>query len=287
MSLPDHLDVPLARTMDLPGVGRAELLDGPGLAIAIQAVGARVYDVWVGQGEDWVQLCRDAGRWTSEDRPTGTVRFWIASEEPEPVLPPAPPVQPEVVAYLPVQSGEPPLPAERRPLLPGAADWLDARARDVVVRAMLDEWTAAAAQARSLGWMCGLPRGEDLLGRYAREGRLVDDHDASFGRWLVGEFGRRTRLGLHDRRDAEARRAGVEHLLVALARLLRSLAPALRIDWEVPAVVGPAERHRWLVDGDLARRLGAPGGADVHRPVFVLRPVLLLGDAVLLEGEVV
>lgn len=302
MSLPDYLDADLQPVIQLGSLGVATLTGGlvdawPGgrLSVAVSLNAARVYDVWVARNGAWTQLQRDGEHWAHDDVPAGAtcIRFWIAPMDPDttPALSEAVVETAEVRPYLPVVEGEPPLPGRREVLPSRLMRWIHGAQQDVVVAAMLEEWTEAAAEAAALGWMCGLPRGEDLLLAYARSSGASDrvaDHEPAFARWLVAELGQRIRGGLTERRDAESRRSAVELLVAALGRLLRAVSPGFRLDATPPAVIGPRERHRWLVDEPLAGALDNPSASEgAHQPVFVLRPLLLQGERVLLEGLVV
>jgi hypothetical protein len=299
VSVPEHLDAPLAAEMALGDHGRAHLV-GPGpwrggpIAVAVEPVGVRVYDVWAAGARGWAQLRRQSGRWVHDDLPgpVDRLRFWITPLDPaDAPLVSLPAVEADTVRpYVPVAEGEPPLPGERAQLPSRLLRWVHSRSDDVVIAAMLDEWSEAAAEAAALGWTCGMPRGEDLPMAYARSTGAADrlgEHDPAFARWLAATLGQQVVQGLNDRRDAEARRAALDGLFDALGRVVRALDPGFRVDPAPPPVVGPRERHRWLVDEPLAARLDNPvSAAGAHQPVFVLRPLLLAGERVLLEGLV-
>lgn len=311
MTVPEHVDVLLADRMDLAGFGRAYSLEGEDLRIRVEPVGVRVYDVWCEIDGSWAQLQRIGEWWHLESHvASGIMRFWLSMDDPtlraSPVLAESTDCLPESSTlrasvgdatvsdekrpYVPVVGGEPPLPGTRRRMPARLRRWVERRGGEVVVAAVLDEWTLAAGEAAALGWMSGLPRGEDLLPAYAAHALAVPDgaHEEAFARWLTAEVGRAVRAGLDSRRTAEERRPAVAVLIPALARVLRALDPGLEVVAEVPPVIGPRDRHRWLVDGELALALDNRvtfGGA--HRPVFMVRPAVLGKGVVLLEGEVV
>ncbi|MCB9694932.1 MAG: hypothetical protein H6736_24265 [Alphaproteobacteria bacterium] len=300
MSLPDYYDCDLAPEMALGEHGRA-LADVAGhwaggrVVVTVETEVLRVYDVWAGEDEDWVQLQRHAASWVHPDLDgqKRRIRFWVAPLDPEVAdeLAEAEVEAADLAPYVPVVDGEPPLPDQRGALPSRLMRWVHARGDEIVVAAMLDEWTEAAGEAAALGWMCGLPRGEDLLMAYARSAGAAErvvGHESAFARWLVAELGRRVREGLASRRDAESRRAAVQRLFPALSRLLRAVDPDLELVTSPPAVIGPRERHHWLVDDGLAGRLDNPVVVEgAHRPVFVVRPKLVRAGTVLLEGEAV
>lgn len=325
MSIPDWFEGPLTARgeIDLEGFGSARVvgvdperpgtLPGGRLRLQLRAPKLRVYDIWASVDGGWFQLNRAPGEpdgWLNEDlhgRTIQSLRLWVGASW-DMTLEPAPPRQAgsdstppdlpieaarSIGPYVPIMDGEPPLPGDRADveLSSRVRRWVRDLSADVVVGAMLEEWTTACAEAAALGWMAGLPRGEDLLEVYARASGgdpRVGDHDQGFARWLTAELGRATRNGVRDRRDLEARRPGVRLLQRALARVVRAVAEDLVANHAPPPVVGPGQRHEWLVDDAFAAMVDNPViTPGSHRPIFVVRPLLSRRGLVLVEGEVV
>jgi hypothetical protein len=343
MSMPEYFEAELwARGVDFGTFGRAEWkglhpqhddqLERGRLTLMLRAPKLRVYDIWAEVDGSWMQLNPVPGhheQWENEDLvgvSVARLRLWVGPSW-DTTLSPAPPRRmsgsgtPDASAggtigdavgqgtsveasYVPVVSGEPPLPEEREDVrVPSRVRaWLQETRDDFLVTAFLEEWTAACGGAAAHGWMVGLPRGEDLLETYARTiglDRRVRDHQRGFARWLTTEVGRATRAGLVDRRELELRRPGARLIHKALQNLLRAVHEDLDITYVPPSIVGASNRHHWLVDEAMAARLDNPVTTPgSHRPMFVLRPRLRVIPAsqtiddgpagiVVVEGEVV
>lgn len=246
----------------------------------------RVYDVWAdAQDERWMQF-RPAGTgWRLDEAPAfSRVRLWVTLESGGGSVDVS--AEPAAEPYVPLTAGEPPLPGGRGARSVTGERWRTERSSDVVVAAMLDAWTRSAGEAVRLGWMSGLPRGDDLLAAYVEDAAEIADHDLAFIRWLVVEWSRRLRDGLSCRRDAEQRRAAANHLLGAMAELARAIDPAVQLVGRAPSLLGAQHRHAWLVDEGLAQRLDNPSRGGPHRPILVVRPLVRRNGEVVLEGEV-
>ena len=168
------------------------------------------------------------------------------------------------------------------------AAWAAAKRREVLIASLLDEWTEACVAASESGWVLGIPTGEVLLDAWARTATeaAVEEPAEAFGVWLVGQLGQSTRRGLKNRDMAAHRDVLGRALARAAGRLLKGLDEDLVIESRAPAGVGPRHRHAWLIDSALAEVMGRERGSEFLQPVVVLRPVLMRGDQVLLEGEV-
>lgn len=292
--LPDYVDGACGR-FDLAEHGVIDArADGDTLVLSIGSPLVRVYDVWVEVEGEWCQLNRaEEDVWHSDLGVEGRVRLWLARKEaPATLVMPqerAPAV--ELAPYVPVVEGAPPLPSERphHEIASALMRWMRQRQQEMLVAAMLEEWDLACAEATALGWMPNLPTGADLLPSFAKTvPRATADPDTAFVRWLVFETGRATKVGIEDRLALEARRAAVRVVWLAQERLARAVAPHLEIDSAPPPLIGPLDRHRWLVDEGLAVRVDNPAVPDApHRPVFMLRPLVQRDGEVLVEGEVV
>lgn len=169
---------------------------------------------------------------------------------------------------------------------PPVVGWGVGVARDPDVRQALEGWTEAVVAASQVGWVTGIPAGDQLVEGWARTAEPTEDPARAFARWLVGELGRAARNGLEDRGIADQRGVVARRLHQAAGRLLLALDDRLELTLEPPGGVGPRQREQWLVDAELATALGNPPVAQVVQPLVVLRPLLRCGDAVVLEGEV-
>ncbi len=205
---------------------------------------------------------------------------------PETVREPAPPADEEPPVRK-ISTDPPPIrPPTRRPS--PVANWVAIQRQDVLIDALLDEWTEACVGASEVGWVLGVPTGDTLLSAWARAvgGAEIADPPGSFATWFVGEIGKATRRGLTGRDVAEARDAPARELMKAAARLLKGLSEDLALEAKIPTGVGPKHRHEWLVDEHIAQTICNPSVAGVVQPLMVLRPLLRRGEKVLLEGEV-
>lgn len=290
--LPEYVDGPLG-CFELGPHGRIEVHGGAErLELAIDSATTRVFDVWVKSGGAWCQLNRlDEDVWGNPDLDSlSEVRLWLARTEAPAVVQMVAPEPEKLAAYVPVVEGAPPLPEERTDVkIPSRLQhWIHVRRAETVVAATLDAWTVACARAAAGGWISELPTGDDLLGVFARSAPVgARDADEVFGRWLAFEVGRAAKRGVVSRQDLEVRREAVRGVHAAMADVIRAIRPSFTVVASPPGVIGPLERHRWLVDEALADRIGNPAQDAPHRPVFVVRPLLLLGDEVHCEGEVV
>ena len=289
--LPDYVDGPLG-CFELGAHGRIEVSgDAERLELNVQSGTTRVFDVWVKSEGQWCQLNRvDEDVWGNPDlRSLSEVRLWLARTEAPAVVQMAEQQPEQLEAYVPVVEGAPPLPEERTDTrIPSRLKhWIHVRTDETVVQSMLEAWNVACARATAEGWMPNLPTGEDLLPVFARSappGAL--DVDQAFGRWLAFEVGRASKRGVGARQDLELRREAVRGVHTAMADVIRAICPEFQVIGNPPGVIGPIDRHRWLVDEAFAERVGNPAGSAPHRPVFVVRPLLLLGEEVFCEGEV-
>ena len=169
-----------------------------------------------------------------------------------------------------------------------AADWVASRRTDVLVEALLEEWTDACVAASETGWVLGIPTGETLLTAWARrvgEARVSDPANA-FAVWLVGEIGKASRNGLKDRETAGRRDVASRGIFKAAGRLLKGLSEDLELEPRAPPGVGPRHHDQWLIDTAVSSRIDNAVVGDFVQPIVVLRPLLRHGDRVLLEGEV-
>ncbi len=164
--------------------------------------------------------------------------------------------------------------------------WARTTSRDPLVHGLLDQWTEACIAASRVAWILELPAGDQLLQAWARHAPPTDRPSEAFARWLCAGLGRAARSGLDAREVAERRDPAVRGLHRAAERLVRAIDSDLVLDCHPPPGVGPRDRERWLIDREVAARLGNEVVGDVVHPLVVLRPALLRGDAVLLEGEV-
>lgn len=299
--VPAHVDHDLLHgaEVDLGSWGRVRVdgwdgsLGPDGLRLIEGLDGLHVYDLWALSRVGWVQLVPDGGRWTSpllEGEPVTRLRLWVdpSADLPDtrPARQAAPmllqatlalgrrlPASPEVLR-LPVSRGE-----------PGA--WAEEQAGDVLVAGLLDEWTEACLAASRIGWVLSIPTGEGLLPAWARSvSSAGGEPQVAFARWLVGLLGKAARSEPMDRATVARRDPVARKLFTAAGRLLRALDESLVLDASPPAAVGPRHRERWLVDPDVATLLNNAPVNGLVQPVVVLRPALLRGSVVLLEGEV-
>lgn len=290
--LPEYVDGPLGR-FDLGAHGSIEVSGDAGrLELFVQGSSTRVFDVWVRCEGQWCQLNRlEDDVWGNPDLGEPTeVRLWLARTEAPAVVQLQPAGPQELHAYVPVVEGAPPLPQERdtTPIPSHLQHWLHLRGQETALQGMLEGWSIACARAAATGWMPNLPSGEDLLAVFARAAPSGGhDVDEIFGRWLAFEVGRAAKLGVGSRQQLESRREGVRAVHAAMTDVIRCVDPGFVVVGTPPGVLGPLERHRWLVDELLAERIGNPTGRAPHRPVFVVRPLLLRGEEVYVEGEVV
>ncbi len=136
---------------------------------------------------------------------------------------------------------------------------------------------AAVEGAIAVGWSPRLAAGADLA-------RMLDDGDEGSRRFVLAlEVSARRGIATLD--DVFARQ-------LALARMWEgAAAPAADRDLELivepPRAVGPRHHERWILDEELARRLGSGRPGGFVQPVLVLRPALVRNGVVLLEGVVV
>jgi len=190
----------------------------------------------------------------------------------------------EATRHEPPDAAPPVRPGRRSP----AQRWVDSRRGDVLIEALLDEWTEACVAASETGWVLGIPTGETLLSAWARRvGEApVPDPESAFALWMVGELGRASRQGVADRPGAQRRAVASREVFRAAGRLLKGLTEELTLETRAPAGVGPRHRSEWLIDPSLAAHIENPVQGDFVQPILVLRPLLRRGDVVLLEGEV-
>jgi hypothetical protein len=135
----------------------------------------------------------------------------------------------------------------------------------------------AVEEAVAMGWSPRLAAGADLE-------RSLDEGDEGARRFVLALEGA-ARRGIAGLDDAFARQLAVARVWEAAAALVATRGLELVV--EAPRAVGPPHQERWLVDEDLVRRLGTGRPGGFVQPVLVLRPALLRGDVVLLEGVVV
>jgi len=186
-----------------------------------------------------------------------------------------------------IRSGPPPVKPAQRRAQPVAA-WVAKCRQEVLIEALLDEWTDACVAASEIGWVLGIPTGDTLLAAWARAvgGAEISDPPSSFATWFVGEIGKSSRRGLTSRVIVEQRDSASRALLTSAGRLLMGLSEDLQLEPRSPAGVGPKHRHEWLVDTEISATIGNPIVADIVQPLVVLRPLLMRGALVLIEGEV-
>ena len=181
----------------------------------------------------------------------------------------------------------PPIKPPQRRAQPVAA-WIESQRREVLVEALLDEWTDACVAASEVGWVLGVPTGETLLAAWGRAvgGAEIADPAGSFATWFMGELGKASRRDLTGRAVVEHRAVVSRALMTAAARLVKGLSEDLIVESRAPVGVGPKHRHEWLIDTDISMAIDNPVVAEVVQPIVLLRPLLRRGDAVLIEGEV-
>jgi hypothetical protein len=295
LDLPDR-EVPMYGfgTVRLIEPASGSLLPAGGVLLAVDAPGVVLYDLWARTEAGWVQLYPTSdGRWRShllDEVPVLGLRLWTDLPASRPVnRQPAEQASGMLVqgtALLTATLGDVTDPGLPPTGVPTMVAWAHERQLDVLIEGLLDEWTEACVSASRVGWSLGIPAGDQVLQVWARTAAPTDRPGPAFAVWLVGEIGRAVRNGLADRTVAEVRDPAARMVHQAAARLVRGLDERLEVETQPPAGVGPKHRESWLVDEEVADRLGNAVVSGVLQPLIALRPVVRKGDEVLLEGEV-
>jgi hypothetical protein len=146
--------------------------------------------------------------------------------------------------------------------------------------ALGEAFTAVWREVAALGWTPAMPDGEGLL-------RLkVDSNTTRFAMKVAGHLEAAVRADLSDRAGADRRQLPSARLHSAAAALVAGIDPTLSLEGRAPRGVGPRQKEMWVVDEALAISLNNAPVNGVVQPLLVLRPAVLRGTHVLLEGVV-
>ena len=171
--------------------------------------------------------------------------------------------------------------------------WIGKLLSDDRINAALKCWDTAYGKASNTGWVLGIPRNKDIFQAYldSAAGKLTterdEDHSNSFAEWLVNRVGEAVSAGLTPD-NLSIRRQVSWDVFKATNTLLNAISPLFNVVFDKPTQVTSDQQHEWLIQGELARKLGSRIRSDDSyiQPTLVVRAQLRIGEDNIFPGVV-
>lgn len=178
----------------------------------------------------------------------------------------------------------------------GIKAWIKEKLADRRIQGALNVWQRACFDYSGAGLILGLPHeGNALFVQYeiSPAGELEEksrqkegspaNHDRVFARWLVDRIGEAISVRL-DADNLSQRRQFFRCVFSAAHALVNAINIEFQVIFEKPLAVTtePKDAEQWLIQEELARRLGSSIRSDNSyiQPSLVIRPQLRIGEEI-------